>query len=341
VARPLIQRDPPPHSPPTGLELQPKPARPPRSPRPPKPPEKSGGKRRVPFFAVIAVLVAGLIGIGIWALSGDSTVAVPQVVGKDNASAVQDIQDAGLQPNIQRERSDTVRNNTVIRTVPASGKMKKGSTVTIVVSSGPPIVPNVAPGATEDTARQSITAEGLKPEKDPSQDQFDDRVTKGAVLRLSPSPGTQLKNGDSVVIVLSKGPAPLKPLPDVRGQSVDDAKRLLGEAGYNDITVAQTFDPQIENGKVISTDPGAGATPANKKVSLLVSNAVTVPQLVNRRVEEARDILKGLGLQLDVVGFGGGRGNRDDDNRRIAFQQPNAGSRVQKGSTVQVAVGFF
>jgi eukaryotic-like serine/threonine-protein kinase len=327
VARPLIQRDPPPLSPPTGLRPEPRKKR-----RPP-----------IPLWTIAALVIAALIGVGVWALSGEAQVAIPNVVGKDSSTALQDIQDAGLQANVQKTRNDTIAKNKVISTVPAGGgEVNKGATVTLVVSDGPPTVPTVAAGATEDTARQAIQAEGLKPDLDPSQDQFDDRVTKGTVLRLSPSPGTQLKSGNAVTIVLSKGPAPLQPMPDVRGQSLDDAKQTLNGAGYTNIVVTQTFDKGFDNGKVISTDPSAGTTPADKKVTLVVSNAITVPDVRGKSINDARDQLKGLGLQIDVVEFGGGGGRgRDNDNRRITLQQPNPGTRVAKGSTVQVAPGFF
>lgn len=337
VARPLIQRDPPPTSPPTSL--------------PPQPRRKR--KSPVPLWAIVVVLIGGLVAAGFFMFGGEKLIAVPAVVGKDNGTAVQALQDAGLQPNVQKQRSDTVAKNKVISSQPAEGsQVKKGSTITLSVSDGPPVVPSVAPGATVDTARQAIQAEGLTPILNPGEDQFDDHVTKGTVLRLTPSPGTQLKSGDKVAMILSKGPAPLQPLPDVRGRSVDDAKQLLNGAGYTNIVVQTTFDPQTDGGKVISTDPQAGATPDDKKVTLLVSNAVNVPQLVGMRIGDARDLVKGMGLQLKVVGDfeggggggggngGGGRGHNRGDDRTIAFQDPGAGNRVAKGTTIQVFPGF-
>jgi serine/threonine protein kinase/beta-lactam-binding protein with PASTA domain len=339
VARPLITRDPPSLPPYAGYQHT--------GPQsvPPAPLPGKKGRKKIPMWAIAAAILAVVAGLGFWAFSGDSDVAVPDVVGAAKDAAVQSIQGAGLVAKVQTVRSDTVAKDKVISMSPAGGaQLAKGTPISLVVSSGPPTVPEISPGATEDTANQFITAEGLKPIRDANQDEFDDRVTKGTVLRVSPSPGTKLKAGDTVAVVLSKGPAPLQPLPDVRGQSVNDAKKALNNAGYTDIQVSETFDKGIEGGKVISTDPSAGATPQDKKVTLLVSNAVTVPELRGKRVGEARDQLKGLGLQLEVVGFGGGggRGREDrDDNRRIAFQGPDAGTRVQKGQTIQVAPGLF
>jgi serine/threonine protein kinase/beta-lactam-binding protein with PASTA domain len=332
---PQIRREPAPPSPPMGVPVPP---RPPKAARPG--PKKTG--RRVPIWALLAVGLVVLAGLGFWMLSGTEQVKVPVVVGASASSASEAVKDAGLVAQVQRTRSNTVAKDRVISSTPAGGgQVDKGSTVTLVVSIGPPVVPKVDPGATEDTVRKAIEEQGLKALRDPTQDAFDDRVTKGTVLSVSPSPGTQLKSGDSVAIVLSKGPAPQQPLPDVRGKSEQEARDALRAAGYTNVTTQTTFDRNIDGGKVISTDPSAGNTPSDKQVTLLISNAVTVPELRGKRVGEARDQLKGLGLQLDVVGGFGGRGGRDDDDRRIAAQGPNGGTKVQKGTTVQVAVSIF
>jgi serine/threonine-protein kinase len=323
VARPLIQRDPPPLAPPTG---------PPPIPQQPNP--KSKRRRRMPLWALVAVLIAGLAGIGAWVMSGPESVPVPNVVGTTNASAIQTIQQAGLQPTVQLVRSNSVARDKVISTQPASGQVKKGAAVTVIVSAGPPVVPDIAPGSTEDTAKQEVQKQGLKPIRDPDQDEFDNNVTKGTVLRLSPSSGTQLKTGDTVAVVLSKGPQPLKPLPDVRGLSEEQARSALREAGYSIDTVT-AFDRNIDGGKVISTSPAAGNIATSGKVSLVVSNSVTVPDLRGRRLQEAADELDKLGLNLQVA-FGDNNGNR-----RIFQQGPGPGTLVQKGSPVQVATGFF
>lgn len=344
VPRPLIQRDPPPHSPPTGLPQQPRP------PRASKAPTKKR-KFPVPLWSIAALVIAALVGAGFLVFGGEKLIAVPEVTGKANADAVDLIQTAGLRANVQKARSDKVKKNLVIGSTPAAGgQVKKGSTVTITVSDGPPTVPTIASGATVEDAKKAITDEGLKPVLDANGDQYDERVPKGSVLQLSPSPGTQLKTGDAVQIILSKGPAPQQPLPDVRGKSQDDAKKLLNQAGYTNIQVQTTFDPNIDNGKVISTDPSAGQTPSDKKVTLLVSNAVVVPNLVRQRLKDARDQVERLGLKFDIVGVGdddgrgGGRGGgRGEFEERffVGQQDPQPGTRVQKGSTVKVLPSFF
>ncbi|CAM3559289.1 Stk1 family PASTA domain-containing Ser/Thr kinase [Kibdelosporangium persicum] len=289
----------------------------------------------VPKWGIAAAVLAVVAIVATFLLtSGPDPVAIPNVAGKDKATAVAEIEQAQLVPTVLESRSDKVDRNKVIRTDPPTGTLLPGSAVNVYVSAGPPIVPEVEPGATVQAVEEALKKQDLKARLAADEDRYDNNVPQGAVLTVSPSPGTQLKLGDSVTLILSKGPAPLKPLPDVRGKTEAEARQLVEEAGYT-ATVRAQFDERVDGGRVISTSPEAGAVAEDKKVTLLVSNAVTVPDLRNKRLNEARDQLDKLGLKLEVA-FGNDRGNR-----RIFAQGPNAGARVQKGSTVRVGVDFF
>jgi serine/threonine protein kinase/beta-lactam-binding protein with PASTA domain len=332
VPRPLGQRDPAHAAPSAG---------PPRSPAPSraKPGRPSlGGRKKPPKWMIVTAALVLIAGIGTYFLARTEPVAIPNVVGKDSAEATTQIQQAGLLASVVQVRSDTIAKNKVIRTDPTTGTLNPGSGVNVYVSAGPPIVPQVEPGATVQAVEQALKAQDLKATLNGTEDEFDNDTPKGAVLRVAPSPGTQLKLGDTVTIIVSKGPAPLKPLPDVRGMSENEARDLVQDAGWEVQTVRQQFDQNIDGGKVISSSPGAGQLSEDKRVSLIVSNAVTVPDLNNKSVNEAKDILDKLGLRLEVV-FGG-----NDNRGRVFAQGPGPRSRVEKGTTVRVGVrggGFF
>ncbi|MFC0113038.1 Stk1 family PASTA domain-containing Ser/Thr kinase [Kibdelosporangium aridum] len=310
------------------------PSKPPRSPveKKKEPPRK---RFPIPRWGIAAaVLAVAAIVATIFLTAGPEPVAIPNVVGADKQSALKRIEDAKLVPTVVESRSDSVARNKVIRTDPPTGTLIPGSGVNVYVSVGPPIVPDVEPGATVPDVENALRAQDLKPKLSTEEDRFDNNAPKGSVVALSPSPGTQLKLGDEVIMVLSKGPAPLKPLPDVRGKTEAEARQLVQEAGYT-VTVNTRFDERVDGGRVISTDPVAGTVSEEKKVTLTVSNAVTVPDLNGKRINDAKEQLDKLGLKLELA-FGDDRGNR-----RIFAQGPNPGSRVQKGSTVRVAVNFF
>jgi beta-lactam-binding protein with PASTA domain len=76
--------------------------------------------------------------------SGRAQVAVPNVAGRDQSEAANVLGQAGFGTTTQVESSDTVPSGRVIRTDPsASTPAPKGTTVALIVSSGPP--PTTAP----------------------------------------------------------------------------------------------------------------------------------------------------------------------------------------------------
>ncbi|MBW3615041.1 MAG: Stk1 family PASTA domain-containing Ser/Thr kinase [Actinobacteria bacterium] len=136
--------------------------------------------------------------------TGKSQKAIPDVTGKDVSDAANELGQAGFKTRATREASSTVDEGKVIRTDPAAGtKVDEGSTVTIVVSSGPELisVPNVR-GKTADQARAEIEAAGLVYREgspvasNPSDD--------GKVVAQSPAAGTKVEKGTTVVVQLGR-----------------------------------------------------------------------------------------------------------------------------------------
>jgi serine/threonine-protein kinase len=55
-------------------------------------------------------------------------------------------------------------------------------------------------------------------------------VPEGNIVSQSPGPGT-VHRGDTISFVVSKGP-PLVDVPDVTGKQLDEARRILRQAGF-------------------------------------------------------------------------------------------------------------
>jgi serine/threonine-protein kinase len=94
------------------------------------------------------------------------------------------------------------------------------------------------------------------------------------------------------------------------------------------------FDPDVDAGDILRSDPGPGSRVdrTGAKVFLVPSNAVTVPDLSDLKVKDAKQKLDDLGLRIDVTSFFGG------DNGTVWNQAPTAGVRLQPGGTVTVYV---
>jgi serine/threonine-protein kinase len=137
--------------------------------------------------------------------SGQANVTVPDERLKDVATAAADLGQAGFNVTQQAQPSPTVPAGQVITTnPPPAATAPKGSTVTIIVSSGPPTqptVPNVV-GDPQANAVSALEAAGFSVKTqtvtvaDPSQD--------GVVQRQEPAAGSQQPTGTTVTILVGK-----------------------------------------------------------------------------------------------------------------------------------------
>jgi eukaryotic-like serine/threonine-protein kinase len=192
--------------------------------------------------------------------AGPAPVAVPDVRGKNVTEAQNILSQAGLQSSVTQQPSDTVAANVVIDQSPAAtAQAAKGSTVNLVVSSGKTQVqiPNES-GKDPTAAANDLGNLGLKTTKafEPS-----DTIQSGLVTRTDPSAGAMVPKGNSVVLYVSTGPAPVA-VPNVVGRGQAQAQTILTAAGFT-VTVQTT--PVLlpsQNGLVQTQSPAAGTKAA-------------------------------------------------------------------------------
>ncbi|MEV8125524.1 Stk1 family PASTA domain-containing Ser/Thr kinase [Streptomyces sp. NPDC085944] len=163
---------------------------------------------------------------------GPDTVKLPDVSGYRLDKARKLLEDEGLEPGMVTEAfSGEVAKGFVISSKPRSGTtVRAGSAVALVVSKGSPIdVPDVTGDDLED-AKSELTEAGLKVKV--ADERVNSEYDSGQVARQTPDAGGRAAEGDTVTLTLSKGPRMIE-VPDVVGDSVDDAKRKLGDAGFD------------------------------------------------------------------------------------------------------------
>ncbi len=162
---------------------------------------------------------------------GPDTVKLPDVTGYKLDKARTLLEDEGLEPGmVTRAFSDEAAKGFVISTKPGSGTtVRAGSAVALVVSKGSPIdVPDVTGDDLAD-ARDELTRAGL--EVKVAAERVNSEYDSGQVARQTPEPGGRAAEGDTVTLTVSKGPRMIE-VPDVVGDSVDDARRKLEDAGF-------------------------------------------------------------------------------------------------------------
>ncbi|MFN8078798.1 MAG: Stk1 family PASTA domain-containing Ser/Thr kinase [Kineosporiaceae bacterium] len=287
-------------------------------------------------LAVILAITA-LLSLGSWWLVAGpgAFTQTPQLTNLTQAEAKAALskQELGLKVG-QGEYNETVPKDHVIRTDPAAGqKVRKKGNVTLVLSLGTAnrTVPKLV-GKSRDEALAALTQNGLKAGKITTE--YNDQAAKGTVIGTKPGSGNTVKAGSSVALTVSDGPAPVD-VPDVMKQWVDNARQMLGNAGF-EVEVIEEDNPDVDPGFVFGQDPAGGTqAPKGSKVQITVSKGAQsqVPDVVGRPFEEAKQILEDAGFQVDrqqVFGNFGG-----DTVRR---QQPRAGTLAPNGSTITLFV---
>jgi len=168
-----------------------------------------------------------------WVSLGTAVRTVPQVVGKTLPDAKAALAKANLAigDTTQTVQSDTVPKGSVVTSQPAPGAtVKANDPVALVVSSGPPPVdvPNVV-NQDQQAAVDALAALGLK--ADTGQQEFSDQVPEGAVISQDPPEGKQLGKGQTVQLVISKGPE-LVQVPNVISLQFNKARSQLAALGF-------------------------------------------------------------------------------------------------------------
>lgn len=294
------------------------------------PPRRSG--RRAVLWALAVLLLAGLAAGAAWLFIEADKVTVPNVAGSEQTRAEAMLRTAELAPDVKQERHNSVEAGTAIGTEPPAGsELRKGDTISLVISLGRPKVPDIAPGTSRADAEAAIKKVQLKPRHDAKSDDYHATIAKGAVITVKPKPGTPRKIGATVTFALSKGEPPT-PVPDVTGKPKEQAFQQLRDAGFEPYEAGEEFNADIDKGKVTRTDPAAGASPTGKKprIGVHTSNAVQVPEVQYQQLRQAERILAGLGLTAKTVE--GGTFGRSV----VVAQQPAPGTRVKPGSAVEL-----
>jgi serine/threonine-protein kinase len=293
-------------------------------------------RRRARFAVAIILLLAITIGaIGWWLGSGRWT-QIPELVGKEQAAAIDLLQAAGLDPDCcEQQWSEEFPAGAVMSTDPAPGEAIRGTDVRLVVSKGPErfVIDPAYAGQPVDDVEAAIQA-GM-PVQVTRTEQYSDTVEAGLVIGFDPAAGTELRRDQVVTIIVSQGHAPVD-VPDVTGQSPEQATANLESLGFVVQRGEDGRSGAVATGEVmaVSPGPGDGAQEYGSTVTITVSAGlplVTVPDVTGKKADDARAILEGAGLKVDATSFFG---------NKVRAQVPAAGEVVEQGSSVKILVSF-
>jgi len=227
---------------------------------------------------VVAVLAA------LW-LSGTfaGSVTVPDVTGLTLDEARGTLSDVGLELGdlSSGEAAAGTPEGTVIGQTPAAGEeVDEGSMVDLVVAGAPDVVMPDLFGLSQADAEAAVGAAGLVVERVLSI--YSNDVPAGQVADQTPAAGTTVPGGSMVTISVSAGPqASPSPgasaVPDVTGETKDDALAALEQGGFAAVITEQPSDT-VPAGEVISQNPKGGVLAApGTSVTIVVSTGTASP----------------------------------------------------------------
>jgi serine/threonine-protein kinase len=199
------------------------------------------------------------------------------------------------------------------------------------LSGSTPQVPvGLYTGQPEAQAKQQITNAHLVAlaKRGPSE-----RYKQGIVFKQSPDAGSHIDKGGTVTIFVSTGP-PKVPVPDVKGQQWPQAQQMLTNAGF---VPEEHIVPGDTKGQVTATDPPAGkAVAKGSKVRVNVMSGpqqVAVPSVVGQSLAQATTALHDDGFNVNPAYY-----DSSAPQNQVIQQNPAPGSRVAKGSTINLRV---
>ncbi|HWW66483.1 MAG TPA: PASTA domain-containing protein [Solirubrobacterales bacterium] len=307
--------------------------------------EKRHNRRRWLLVAV-AVLIGALIG---FLLTRDDTTGVPSVTGNQLGVAISLLQQDGFSVGEVKRVENKASVNTVLEQDPLpSPPANKASLecafltlfcskpkVTLTVSAGPGSakVPATAglPRA-EAEAKLKRAGFGIQVENAHSGS-----VATGAVIHSTPSAGSTATRGSNVILTVSSGQK-LAKVPVLVGSQRSVAVQQLRARGL--VPSVSEESSSSPAGEVVHQAPSAGAeVEPGSTVSIVVSKGrekIAVPNVIGKPRPEAVAALREAGLSPTVQEQ---ETEVPSQAGRVVDQFPPPGSKVDKGTEVNVVVG--
>lgn len=190
-------------------------------------------------------------------------------------------------------------------------------------------------GKTPRQALEAVRAYGLKVEFTEGSDVS---LPKNQILEQTPDPGTRVKPGRRLELVVNK--PRFGSVPTVSGRSLEDARQALEAAGYRVASITRIASGDTAD-TVLSSIPREGQPlRLGGGVRLLVSTGTRpavretlVPDLSGLTEEEARYILSVAELQVQMVRVASGA-----PNGLVVDQEPGPGVVLPREAVVRVVV---
>ncbi|MFH1783552.1 MAG: PASTA domain-containing protein [bacterium] len=199
------------------------------------------------------------------------------------------------------------------------------------------VVPNLV-GSDLQKAYEAIMEHELYMEKD--GEQFNTNIPRGNIISQKPLPGTLVKSGRSIRVIISSGSEQIQ-IPDLVGKPERKAEIILRQTGLAIGEKEDSYSASLQKGLVIIHDPAAGTyVEKGTPVSLLISKGLTkhgalMPDLIGEKVTHAEMIVNAMGLSIKGIRT---QINEDLAENTIIEQTPAPNTIVGLNDTVSFLI---
>ena len=172
-----------------------------------------------------------------------------------------------------------------------------------------------------------------------SGEELNSMYDKGQIVRQTPEEGTKIKKGETITVIVAGEDVEMSAVPSVIGKNLDQAVKLIKEAGFTD-SPEYKFDDSSEN-TIIEQMPRAGdSLEKGKSVKIVVSmgkeeNNIELPTVLGKSEQEAKNILKNFNLKISY------REDRTQTEGVVLSQNPSPGQKMSTGSEVGIVVNKY
>jgi serine/threonine-protein kinase len=303
--------------------------------------DRGGGPIGRWVVAVAALAVLTIVVVIAFNTFGGSTrdVQVPDVRGQVSADAVATLQNRGFKPRTLQKPDSTIPPDHVISTDPgANASVGAGDEITINVSTGPEQreVPDVSSLSYSDAVTK-LKAAGFTKFKQANSPSTPELL--GKIIGTNPPANQTSAITNVITVIVGSGPE-TKKVPEVAGQTVDDAQKNLTVNGFTKFSQAQVDSPRPA-GEVVGTNPPKDQmVPVDSVIELQVSrgNQFVMPDVTGQFWTEAEPRLRALGW-TGVLDKGPDVDAGGSQHNKIVYQNPPAGTGVNRDGIITLKFG--
>ncbi|MEV3995646.1 Stk1 family PASTA domain-containing Ser/Thr kinase [Streptomyces halstedii] len=298
--------------------------------------QKKSNTSTILLIAAGVLVLVGAVLIGRTVFGGGNNdgdgISAPRLVGTTVEKAKALALNTGVELKVGSEEpcEDQAKGKICSQDPAVDASMKKGETVTVVVSTGAPKVevPDVLEKS-EASARKILEEKGFSVKVE----SVESESTPDSVIKQSPEPGDKAEKESEVTLTVAK--EKLLDLP-VLNRSYDEAVSQLNGIGFSNIS-SQEVDSEQPAGTVVGQTPeGPSKQAKDVQIVLKVSKGpaepeqVTIPgDLTGKSYQEAKSQLEGMGLVVALA-----PNSSDKPDAMVVRSDPGGNSQIARGETV-------